>query len=86
MRKEHCHHDAGRSKKWNDDKWKKAIEEDALPWTHVSDLKRKNAAVEQFGVSGIPDNFLIGPDGIVIARGLRGDALMMKLEEIFKVK
>ena len=68
------------------DKWKKAIEEDALPWTHVSDLKRKNAAVEQFGVSGIPDNFLIGPDGIVIARGLRGDALMMKLEEIFKVK
>ena len=48
--------------------------------------KRKNAAVEQFGVSGIPDNFLIGPDGIVIARGLRGDALMMKLEEIFKVK
>ena len=28
------------------DKWKKAIEEDALPWTHVSDLKRKNAAVE----------------------------------------
>ena len=68
------------------EKWKKAIEEDALPWTHVSDLKRKNAAVEQFGVSGIPDNFLIGPDGIVIARGLRGDALMMKLEEIFKVK
>lgn len=68
------------------EKWKKAVEEDRLPWTHVSDLKKKNAAVAQFGVSGIPDNFLISPDGIVIARGLRGDALMKKLEEIFKAK
>lgn len=68
------------------DKWLKAIEEDALPWTHVSDLKRPNAASQQFGVSGIPDNFLIDPDGIVIARGLRDEALMEKLEEVFKDK
>lgn len=68
------------------DKWLKAIKEDALPWTHVSDLKRPNAASEQFGVSGIPDNFLIDPDGIVIGRGLRDEALMEKLEEVFKDK
>ena len=64
----------------------KAIEEDALPWTHVSDLQRRNAASQQFGVSAIPDNFLIDPDGIVIARGLRDEALMEKLEEVFKDK
>lgn len=69
----------------NPDRWKKAIKEDKLPWVQVSDLKQsKNEAASQFGVSGIPDNFLIDPNGIVIARGLRGDALEKKLEELIK--
>ena len=63
--------------------WVKAIKEDGMPWTHVSDLQRDNKAARQYGISGIPDNFLIDPDGIVIARGLRDEALMKKLEEIF---
>lgn len=65
-------------------KWQKAIEEDKLPWTQVSDLKStRNQAANQFGVTGIPDNFLIDPDGIVIARGLRGEELQKKLADIF---
>lgn len=68
----------------NVEKWKKAIAEDKLPWVQASDLKEiNNAVVQQFGISRIPDNFLIDPNGIVIARGLRGDGLDKKLAEIF---
>ncbi len=64
--------------------WLKAIDEDNLPWTQISDLKQKNEVADQFGVNSIPDNFLIDPNGIVIARGLRGEELEKKLAEIFK--
>ncbi len=67
-------------------KWEKAIKEDALPWTHISDLQRKNVVMQMYGVSGIPDNFLISPDGIVIARALRGEQLDLELKEIFEGK
>lgn len=64
--------------------WLKAIAEDKLPWTQISDLKQRNEVADQFGVNAIPDNFLIDPNGVVIARGLRGEELEKKLGEIFK--
>jgi peroxiredoxin len=66
------------------DAWLKAIAEDNLPWTQISDLKQRNEVAYQFGVNSIPDNFLIDPNGVVIARGLRGEELEKKLGEIFK--
>jgi len=65
------------------DAWLKAIEEDGLPWLHVSDLKNDTSA-ELYGVSGIPMNFLLDKDGIIIAKNLRGEALTKKLEEVFQ--
>ncbi|MBL0742988.1 TlpA family protein disulfide reductase [Chryseolinea sp. Jin1] len=68
----------------NATKWKKAIEKDGLPWAHVSDLKGwNNEAAVQYGVRAIPANFLIDPQGKIIARNLRGEELAKKLEEIF---
>jgi len=65
------------------DAWLKAIADDHLTWNHVSDLNYwNNAAAVQYGIHAIPDNFLIGPDGKIIARGLRGDALAKKLAEL----
>ena len=65
--------------------WLKAIQDDHLTWNHVSDLKFWNNAVAvQYGIHSVPDNFLIGPDGKIIARGLRGDALASKLAELIK--
>jgi len=64
--------------------WKKAIEDDKLTWTHVSDLKYwDNAASNQYGVMAIPSNVLIDKNGIIIGRNLTGEELTKKLEEVF---
>ncbi len=67
------------------DSWIKAIQEDSLTWHHVSDLKGDaNAASLIYGVGGIPDNFLIDKNGIIVARNLRGAELNKKLLEIIR--
>ena len=64
--------------------WQKAIEKDGLTWTHVSDLKGwKNDAAVLYGVKLVPTNYLIGPDGKIVAKNLREEALQSKLKEIF---
>ncbi len=67
------------------DAWVKAIEKDGLKkWKHASDLKFWQCVpARQYGVQSIPANFLITPDGKIIAKNLRGAALEQKLSEIF---
>lgn len=68
-------------------RWIKAIQDDKLDWTHVSDLKYwGNEAALLYGVSGIPQNFLIDPKGRIIATNLRGDALGEKLAALLTPK
>lgn len=65
--------------------WTKAIRNDNLTWTHVSDLKFwQSAAAQQYGVQAIPATFLLDREGKIIAKNLRGDALEQKLEEVLK--
>lgn len=65
--------------------WTGAIAQDGLPWKHVSDLAFwNNAAAQQYGVNSIPYTVLVGKDGKVIAKNLRGPALEEKLAEVFK--
>jgi peroxiredoxin len=53
--------------------WLKAVEQDKLPWTQVSDVKGfKTEIAIRFGITAIPQNVLIDPDGKVIAKDLRG--------------
>jgi peroxiredoxin len=67
------------------DAWKKAIKDDHLDWTQVSDLKYWNSkAVDTFKFGGIPFNILVDPDGKIIAQELRGDGLEEKLKEVLK--
>ena len=64
----------------NADAWKAAIKRFEMPWTNLSDLKGwESAAAKKYKVNSIPDNILIGPDGRIIANGLRGEALLQKL-------
>lgn len=65
------------------DKWIKAIHDDKLTWTHVSDLKYwANAVAKMYAINGIPANLLIDPQGKIIAKDLRGADLDKKLEEV----
>ena len=65
------------------DAWLNAIKKDGLAWTNVSDLQFwNNAAAALYHVQGIPQNFLIDPNGKIIARNLRGPALESKLCEL----
>jgi len=66
--------------------WKNAIAKDKLEWPyHVSDLKAwGSAAGKKYRVRGIPSNWLIGADGIIIARNLRGAALDQALSQLVK--
>lgn len=67
------------------EKWMKAIHDDKLTWTQLSDLKYwKNAVAVQYGIQAIPQNFLVDPRGMIIGKNLRGEALNKKLQEIFK--
>ena len=65
--------------------WLAAIEKDQLAWTHVSDLKDwKSDAAVQYAIRWIPMNFLLDPNGVILAVGLEGEALQQKLDEVLK--
>ncbi len=67
------------------DKWQQAIEKDGLTWTHVSDLKGwQSIAARDYNVNSIPANYLIDPDGRIIATNLREEALHAKLAEVLQ--
>ena len=64
------------------EKWMKAIHDDKLEWTHVSDLQFwNNEVAKQYGIKAIPQNLLLDPDGKIIAKNLRGEELEVKLGE-----
>lgn len=64
--------------------WVKAIADDKLAWTQVSDLKYFNsAAAELYQIQAIPATYMIDPDGKIIAKDLRGPSLENKLAELF---
>ena len=64
--------------------WLKAIHDDGLEeWPHVSDLLFwQSPVVEQYAIQGIPQNFLLDPEGRILAKNLRGEELHEKLAEI----
>ena len=66
------------------DDWLAAIEKDELgDWPHVSDLKGWNSeVVALYSIRGIPQNYLLDPDGKIVASNLRGAQLQEKLAEI----
>lgn len=63
--------------------WLKAIADDGLTWTQVSDLKYwDNEVSKSYGITAIPFNFLVDTTGKIIARNLTGKSLQDKLTEI----
>jgi len=63
--------------------WKGAIKKNKMPWPQMSDLAGwQSKAVEIYSFSGIPYTVLLDPNGIIIAKDLRGAALEEKLEKL----
>jgi peroxiredoxin len=65
--------------------WKKAIADDGLSWTHVSDLSFwASPVVPLYRIESIPFNVLVDPQGKIIAQGLHEAQLEAKLSEVLK--
>ena len=63
-------------------KWLEAVEADALPYLQVRDVD--GDVSDNYAVVYIPSNFLYDQNGIMVAKGLRGDELEAKLAELLK--
>lgn len=64
------------------DAWVKAIADDQLPWLHVSDLKGwENVVAQLYNVRAVPQNWLIDPNGVIIATNMRGKELEERLSK-----
>lgn len=64
------------------DDWLKAIKEDSLVWTHVSDLQYfQSEAAQLYAVTAIPANFLLDSEGKILATNLRGSELRRTVAE-----
>lgn len=65
--------------------WRTTVVKNKMNWPQLSDLAGwKSQAVSVFSFSAIPHTILVDPNGIIVAKGLRGEALMNKLKEIYK--
>jgi len=65
------------------DAWIKAIHADGLVWQQVSDLQYwKNAVARLYSIRSIPQNFLLDPQGKIVAANLRGEALTQTLQAL----
>ena len=63
--------------------WVKGISDLNLPWPQMSDLKGwENAGARLYGVHAIPANVLVDQEGRIVAKNLRGEALLLKLAEL----
>lgn len=60
------------------------IEELGIPWPQIIDAQR--IPTDIYGIQGIPHIILFGPDGTIVARNLRGEAMKAKIAEVMGAK
>ena len=60
----------------NPGSWMRAIQDDQLIWTNISDLQAwSSPLIIDYSIKGIPTSYLLDRDGIIIAKNLRGKQL-----------
>jgi peroxiredoxin len=65
--------------------WMMAIHHDKLKWRHVSDLRLwDNEVAKLYGITSVPQSFLIDPNGKIMAKNLHAEDLDTMLEEAYK--
>ncbi|MCK5221392.1 MAG: TlpA family protein disulfide reductase, partial [Candidatus Aminicenantes bacterium] len=68
------------------EKWLKAIEDDSLTWTNLSEVNGWGDITRLYGIKAIPQNFLIDPAGIIIEKNIETDNLIHVLNKILPDK
>jgi peroxiredoxin len=64
--------------------WRNAVRYDELPWISVRDYNDGSSpSIALFNISSVPANYLIDPQGNIIAKDLFGRSLQIKLSQIF---
>ena len=58
----------------------RAVEELGISWPQM--LNAGSLPREVYGISAIPHTILFAPDGTILARGLRGEALERRVDEV----
>ena len=66
----------------DEEAWQKAVADDGMTWIQVRDVD--NTASKDYMIQYIPSNFLYDGNGVMIAKGLRGEALEAKLAEVLQ--
>jgi peroxiredoxin len=66
------------------DKWQQAVNQDKLTWNHASDLKNFEGPTERlYHIMAIPSNFMIDPQGNIVAKNITGGDLEEFLNKTF---
>ncbi|MCC8147157.1 MAG: AhpC/TSA family protein [Bacteroidales bacterium] len=64
--------------------WIQVVNENKMNWINISDLKEwESEVLKEYKVHGVPKNYLIDPEGIIISKELYGNALYKKMKELF---
>ncbi|ATL48238.1 alkyl hydroperoxide reductase [Chitinophaga caeni] len=65
--------------------WLYAVKQDGLPWKQVCNMTGfKTGIAVDYGISAIPQNVLVDPDGKVVAKNLRGENLTEQVKKYIK--
>lgn len=68
-------------------RWVNAIKDNDLDWVNLWSEAGNNSDVYLiYGINGIPDNFLIDENGIIIARNLRSEELIAAIEKYLEAE
>ena len=68
------------------ERWQTFVTQNEMLWTNAIDLPLDDSPTmgEEYGLQSIPSNFLISPEGVIVARNIYGDELKHELEHIFE--
>ena len=65
--------------------WVEVVQMQKLPWISVCDFKGASSlAVQLFGITSIPQNFLFDREGNIVARNAYGEDLKKELKKLIK--
>lgn len=66
----------------NKEEWKTAIKKDSLNWEQLCDFDGMNSeVVKQYAIQKLPTNYLLSPEGKILAKDLTGEELKKKIKE-----